>query len=68
MCIIIDTNRFSSIFEEENSDHDEFKPILDWIIFGKGKIVYGGTKYKQELTRAANIEECSLSSSVLAKR
>ncbi|MBU2494676.1 MAG: hypothetical protein KJ571_18800 [Bacteroidetes bacterium] len=30
-------------------NHKEFKPILDWVIKGNGNIVYGGTKYFNEL-------------------
>lgn len=52
MCIIIDTNTFKSVFDTTSSDHAEFAPVLDWILNGKGKIVYGGTKYKDELKEA----------------
>jgi len=52
MCIIIDANTFSSVFSEKASDHSEFKPVKDWIIRGKGKLVYGGTKYGDELKAA----------------
>jgi hypothetical protein len=52
MCIVIDTNTFASVFNPESQRHDEFKPVLDWIIYGKGKIVYGGSKYKTELKKA----------------
>ncbi len=49
MCIVIDTNAFASVFETNAEDHHEFRPILKWICEGKGKIVYGGAKYKAEL-------------------
>ncbi len=52
MCIVIDTNTFASVFNAKSQDHDKFKPVLDWIIGGKGKIVYGGKKYKRELAQA----------------
>ncbi len=52
MCIVIDTNTFASVFDKSSKHHDEFKPVLDWIVYGKGKIVYGGKKYKQELRQA----------------
>jgi predicted nucleic acid-binding protein len=52
MCVIIDTNVFSSVFNKSSVAHGEFAPVLDWIVNGKGKIVYGGSKYKEELRRA----------------
>jgi len=52
MCVIIDTNSFASVFNEKCSMHYKFKPIYDWIISGQGRVVYGGTRYKDELRRA----------------
>lgn len=52
MCIIIDTNTFSSVFDKSSDTHNQFKPVLDWILFGNGKAVYGGTKYNNELKKA----------------
>lgn len=49
MCIVIDTNSFASVFDSKSDDHYEFRPVLNWITNGKGKIVYGGTKYRDEL-------------------
>ena len=51
MCIIIDTNTLASVFKSSSLNHNEFKPVLDWIINGKGKIVYGGTKYNLEVQK-----------------
>jgi predicted nucleic acid-binding protein len=51
MCAIVDSCCLVSLLEQNDADHQEFKPILDWIIRGKGKLVYGGTKYKLELRR-----------------
>jgi hypothetical protein len=53
MCIIIDSCCFSSVFNSSNSDHNEFRPVLQWIVVGKGKLVYGGSKYREELRRAS---------------
>lgn len=53
MCIIIDTNTFNSVFDVTSPEHVQFAPVLEWIINGKGKIVYGGTKYKEELKQAS---------------
>lgn len=49
MCIIVDTNCFSRVFCRKNKEHNEFAPVLDWILYGNGFLVYGGSKYKQEL-------------------
>jgi len=49
MCTIIDTNSISKVFNASDKDHAHFKPIHDWILLGKGKIIFGGTKYKLEL-------------------
>src|SRR5262249_22623216 len=27
----------------------DFEPVLHWILYGKGKLVYGGTKYQKEV-------------------
>jgi hypothetical protein len=51
MCIVIDINTLSSVFDSSSLQHYEFKPVFDWIYNGKGKIVYGGTKYITELSR-----------------
>jgi len=49
MCIIIDTNTLASVFDENSMFHSEFKPVYDWVKTGNGKVVYGGTKYLEEL-------------------
>lgn len=49
MCIIVDTNVLPSVFKQSSSNHSQFKPVRDWIIDGKGKIVFGGTKYINEI-------------------
>ncbi len=49
MCIIIDTNTLASVFNQASLNHSNFKPVLDWIYSGNGKIVYGGTRYESEI-------------------
>jgi hypothetical protein len=51
MCIIIDTNALASVFNNQNALYHEFEPVYNWIYNGKGKIVYGGSKYKEELAK-----------------
>lgn len=53
MCLILDTNAFGLFFESTNKQHDDFKPALDWVVRGKGKLVYGGNKYKEEMKTAS---------------
>lgn len=48
--IILDTNCFSHVFNCSDKRHSEFKPIFDWLILKTGYLVYGGTKYRQELS------------------
>ena len=51
MCVIIDTNVLTSVFLSTSQDHSEFEPVYDWIFDGKGKIVWGGSKYSKELQK-----------------
>lgn len=55
MAIIIDANCLSRVFDKTNAEHEEFAPVLDWIVNGKGKLVYGGTKYLEELAKVKKI-------------
>ena len=50
MCLIIDTNTLSKVFKKSNKDHGSFQAVLNWIIDGNGKIIIGGTTFKNELT------------------
>jgi predicted nucleic acid-binding protein len=52
MCLVIDANVFSSVFNGLSSDHAEYEPVLAWITQGRGFIVYSGSKYKKELAQA----------------
>lgn len=49
MCIVVDANCLTHVFKKYSDNHLDFKPVLDWIIDGKGKFVFGGTKYIEEL-------------------
>lgn len=53
MAIIIDTNCLANVFCKNSKDHEEFKPVLTWIVEGKGMMVLGGTKYNEELKKTA---------------
>jgi hypothetical protein len=52
MCIVIDANTLAPVFNENCQTHPNFKPVRDWITEGEGCLVYGGTKYKEELKRS----------------
>jgi hypothetical protein len=52
MCIVIDTNTLSCVFNKESSVHSEFAPVQEWIVEDKGKLIYGGTRYRLELKKA----------------
>ncbi len=49
MPIIIDANCIANVFDINCVKHNEYSPVREWIVSGKGKMVYGGTKYEQEL-------------------
>lgn len=51
MCLIVDTNCLSAVFDKDAVNHNEFEPVIEWIYNGRGKIVYGGTKYLGELNK-----------------
>lgn len=57
MCIVIDSDVFSPLVNPHMRNHREFQPVLEWIVSGKGKIVYGGTTYEQEVSRHRNFRE-----------
>lgn len=51
MPIIIDTNCISTVFSKKSLRHKDFEPVLNWILYGKGIMVIGGTKYREELKK-----------------
>jgi predicted nucleic acid-binding protein len=52
MCLLIDTCALSRVFNQKNSEHAQFKPIFDWIYKRQGTVVYGGSRYLSELSKA----------------
>ena len=52
MCIVVDANTFSKVFNPSDKEHVEFEPVYIWITKKKGKLVFGGSKYAQELRDA----------------
>ncbi|MDH8676962.1 hypothetical protein QE109_02320 [Fusibacter bizertensis] len=49
MSILIDVNTIPEVFNANCADHNNFLPVKKWILEGKGKLVYGGTKFENEL-------------------
>ena len=52
MCIVIDINTLSKVFNESDNDHSSFCCVKEWINSNSGFLVFGGTKYKEELKKA----------------
>jgi predicted nucleic acid-binding protein len=49
MCLVIDINVIGSVFNPKAEYHPNFEPVYNWIVHGKGKIIWGGTTYRDEL-------------------
>lgn len=49
MCMIIDANVFPCVFSPNNAKHSKFKPVLEWLIFGKAKMILGGKLFREEI-------------------
>lgn len=52
MCIVVDTNTLAPVFNEKSDRHPEFVHVKNWIDKGHGFLVFGGTKFKEELGKA----------------
>lgn len=52
MCLIVDTNCFGCFFDESNQDYNEFAPAHNWFFNKEGKLMYGGTKFLDEMKKA----------------
>jgi AAA domain, putative AbiEii toxin, Type IV TA system len=45
MCVVVDANCLSRVFDPKNVEHEEFRPIWNWIYKGHGgRMIYVGTK------------------------
>ena len=53
MRMVIDINVLSTVFNQSDRKHEEFKPVLRCIKNRRGKVVYGGKKYMEELSKAS---------------
>lgn len=50
--VILDTNCFAHVFNHMDARHSEFSGFLDWLCFGPGFLVFGGSKYLAELKKS----------------
>jgi hypothetical protein len=48
MCLVIDAMTLPLVFKSKSGNKSGFYPVLAWVN-GKGRMVYGGTKYNKEL-------------------
>lgn len=54
MCILVDTGDLPAVFNENHSQHDDFRPVKEWIVDGSGLLVYGCDGYMEELANMPN--------------
>lgn len=55
MCVIIDANMLSIVFNKENKEHKKYIMLYDWLVKKEGVMVVGGTKYLKELKKCKSI-------------
>lgn len=53
--IIIDSCTLSSVFIPTSSDYDQFKDVSEAIYNGQCRMIYGGTKYIEELSKVRSV-------------
>lgn len=49
MAIVIDSNALAMVFDNTNKEHAEFAPVKSWIERGDGVLIFGGTRFMNEL-------------------
>jgi predicted nucleic acid-binding protein len=54
MCVVVDTNKLSNVFNKNDSDHKNFSLVREYILAGKCVLVFGGTKFLNELEGSIN--------------
>ncbi|WP_338375018.1 hypothetical protein [uncultured Flavobacterium sp.] len=53
MAIIIDANCVANVFSKSSAKHLDFKPVLEWILLGKGIMIFGGSQYRKEMAKTS---------------
>ena len=51
MCIIVDSNTLAAVLNPTDSEHRQFKPVLDHINSGKSKMIFGGSRFEGEVRK-----------------
>jgi hypothetical protein len=49
MCMLVDANLIPIVFKSSNYLHNKYKPIINWLLYGKGKLVFGGYYFEKEI-------------------
>jgi hypothetical protein len=50
MCLVVDANSFSHVFNLRDKRHPAFEPVFRWVFYGNGGgLIYGGDKYGREV-------------------
>jgi predicted nucleic acid-binding protein len=49
MCIIIDSCVLPKVFKKSDTQHEKYREVCEWIISGEGTLVFGGTKFTNEI-------------------
>lgn len=55
MCAVIDACCLAKVFDPQNREHDRYEPLWQWISSGRGRMIYGGTKYLLQLSRVRRV-------------
>ncbi len=54
MCMVIDANSIPYVFSKDNQNHNDFQPVLHWLIYDKAKICLGGKLFTKEIVEKQN--------------
>jgi len=55
VCVVIDACCLVKVFDPLNREHEDFVPVWEWISHGRGRMIFGGTKYLTELSRVKRV-------------
>lgn len=55
MCIVCDPPALLAVFKEDHEKHLDFVAVRKWILEGPGKLVMGGSQYRNELARLRSL-------------
>lgn len=55
MCVVADPPTFIPMFKDDDPEHGQFAPVMEWITNGPGKFVVGGSTYQRELMSVKSV-------------